>query len=754
MSDVLDTLTQDQLLQILADNIGLRFEIPDILTFIDDDYYLGGVFYNKHANKSRIYPIWRDRLQEIFPNPLTTKSSYITVSGCIGCLTGDTEIETLNGTKTFKELKELWDSQKESIYVMAANTEKQTIEADKVVDVFISGKKQVYEITLDNGLSFKCTSNHQFLSKDNKWISLDSGLCVGLALKATNYINTVMIITKIEKLGIEEVYDLTTENHHNFALTCGIFAHNSGKSTFSQIVLMYDYLKLLAMIDPGEFFELINLTGIWMFGSSFYKYKAEEFMVPIKAILKECPFIQDLKKQGMFNDNIKLASAYGKHSIVSTDAAFIWLSEVNEYRKPDDMISSSLSRMRGRFQKGLGLFNHFILDCSDTTVDSATERFIHDSPYSDELVSYKADIWTVKPHLYWNMNPKGFYVYAGDSQVVPHILGDDEDTSCYDEDRILYVPSELRSNYELDIDKALQETAGVALVSGGMFFPDDYIQKFFCLPQLCKEIEVIDQFDDTRIIDLDYVSEAIEQLPESRYLFIGLDAGYATDHYGIAIGYADSISYSKDDENEEGAKNFNIKIPFVMGLSRKKGQQTPLYKVRDFIYDINQKRPVKMVAYDNFQTVELAQEMKLIGIDAKYITVEQDKYYILFKHGLYDGRIQVPDNHTLYREMRCLKHTDGHIDHSNVETLADGKMQRTGINAKDLSDATVRVYAAIREHLDLAVDVPLENRELQDQAWKSMLTGMQQMRNQRTIQQQTARYGQNMPMRNPFARRR
>ena len=409
--------------------------------------------------------------------------------------------------------------------------------------------------------------------------------------------------------------------------------------------------------------------------------------------------------------------------------------------------------MRGRFQKGLGLFNHFILDCSDTTVDSATERFIHDSPYSDELVSYKADIWSVKPHLYWNMNPKGFKVYAGDSQVVPHILTDDEDTSVYDEDRILYVPTELRSNYELDIDKALQETAGVALVSGGMFFPNDYIQKFFCLPQLCKEIEVIDQFDDTRIMDLDYVSEAIEQLPESRYLFVGLDAGYATDHYGIAIGYADSISYSNDNENEEGAKNFNIKIPFVIGLSRKKGQQTPLYKVRDFLYDIHQKRPIKMVAYDNFQTVELAQEMKLIDIAAKYITVEQDKYYILFKHGLYDGRIQLPNNQLLYREFRCLKHTDGHIDHSNVETMSDGKMQRTGINSKDLSDATVRVYAAIREHLDLAVDVPIENRELQDQAWKDMITGMQQARQQRAIQQHIARNNHNI-MKNPFARRR
>ena len=414
MADVFADYTQDQLIQILANDIGLRFEIPDILTFIDDDYFLGGVFYNKHANKSRIYPIWRDRLQEVFPNPLTTKSSYITVSGCIGCLTGDTEILALLKTPqictisayTIRELKDKFE-QGCTFLTLASNGHEKKF--DKIIDVFSTGVKPVYKMLLDNGEEVKFTSNHQFLSENGEWCSLDKKtLHEGLQLRAASILSDtpITIVKIIDTKQQEEVYDITTEKYHNFELKAGIFAHNSGKSTFSQIILMYDYLKLLAMIDPGEFFELINLTGIWMFGSSFYKYKAEEFMVPIKAILKECPFIQDLKKQGLFNDNIKLASAYGKHSIVSTDAAFIWLSEVNEYRNPDDMISSSLSRMRGRFQKGLGLFNHFILDCSDTTVDSATERFIHDSPYSSELVSYKADIWSVKPHLYWNMNPK------------------------------------------------------------------------------------------------------------------------------------------------------------------------------------------------------------------------------------------------------------------------------------------------------------------------------------------------------------
>ena len=110
-----------------------------------------------------------------------------------------------------------------------------------------------------------------------------------------------------------------------------------------------------------SFFELINLTGIWLYGCSIYSYKADQFIEPIRDILGNCPFIKDLKKKGQFNENIKISPAYGKKSIVSTDAAVIWLSEVNEYKNPNDVISSALARMRGRFQKGVGIFTHFIL---------------------------------------------------------------------------------------------------------------------------------------------------------------------------------------------------------------------------------------------------------------------------------------------------------------------------------------------------------------------------------------------------------
>jgi hypothetical protein len=595
----IDNLGQEELLQVLANDIGLKFDVPDILTFLDDDYYLGSIFYDKTYKRSRIFPMWREFLQDLYPNNLTTKSSYVTVSGCIG----------------------------------------------------------------------------------------------------------------------------------------------SGKSTFSSIIMMYDFLKLQAMEDAGRFFELINQNGIWLYGCSIYEYKADQFIKPIIANLKNCPFLQDLKKQGLYNNNIIISPAYGIKSIVSSDAATIWLSEVNEYRNPQDVITSALSRMQGRFQKGFGLYNHFILDCSDTTVDSAVETFIHDSPYSNEVVSYRADIWSVKPHLYWHMEPKSFKVYGGDSMVFPHIIKADEDTSNYDQSRIIDVPMELYNEFSHDVNKALKEKAGLALIAGGLLFPNESINRYFTLPQKIKDVEIVDSYDITRIWDLDNVEEAINTLPEQRYIYVGIDAGYATDHYGIALGYVDHVKYREKVENEEATRDFKIKIPIVFGLGRKQGQETSIPKVRDFLYKVNSIRPIKLLGYDNFQSIELTQEMKLIGIDCKYFSVEKDKYYLMFKNALYAGLIDLPDNKLLYREFRCLKHIGDHVDHSNVESFSDGK-QGEGVNSKDLSDAVVRCFAAIRENLETAIDVPTDNNNYHTAYWESLITDLvQRKQTQQNILQ--GNYNQN-----------
>lgn len=62
----------------LAKLSGYRERVPDIETFIDDEYYLGKVL------GKRLYPIWREAAKELYPSPYHTTGLEVYLTGGIG----------------------------------------------------------------------------------------------------------------------------------------------------------------------------------------------------------------------------------------------------------------------------------------------------------------------------------------------------------------------------------------------------------------------------------------------------------------------------------------------------------------------------------------------------------------------------------------------------------------------------------------------------------------------------------------------
>ena len=68
-------------------------EVPvDILTFVDDDNYLGNAWHDSEG-KSKLYPYWRKELLKIFPDNITTNVNNAIFSGSRG--RGKSEISIL-----------------------------------------------------------------------------------------------------------------------------------------------------------------------------------------------------------------------------------------------------------------------------------------------------------------------------------------------------------------------------------------------------------------------------------------------------------------------------------------------------------------------------------------------------------------------------------------------------------------------------------------------------------------------------------
>lgn len=256
-------------------------EIPvEIDTFLDDPKYLGqGIWETDpvtHEKRDTLFPYWRNVLHKLFPDNLTTAYNTLILTGCLAY---DTPIPLLNGEVV--PIGKLAERESIDEYVYSYNVDTNSYVPGHLIAAFSTGVKPVYKIVLDNGTEIKATSNHKFMTRDKHWKSIDSGLAVGDSLMPFNRARVqeknsqdraANKIIKITFFGYEEVFDLTVEKYHNFAIDNGVIVHNSiglGKAeTLDSLILCehgYKRMGDLLLSDKvfGEDGKLHNILGIF-----------------------------------------------------------------------------------------------------------------------------------------------------------------------------------------------------------------------------------------------------------------------------------------------------------------------------------------------------------------------------------------------------------------------------------------------------------------------------------------------------------
>jgi ribonucleoside-triphosphate reductase len=164
---------------------------------------------------------------------------------CGYCFTGDTRVPLLNGSNpTLQELSK----RKGRYFVYSINSK-----GDKVAGVAHSARltqqqAEIVEVKLVNGERIRCTPDHKFL------ISLSTSEGVQGEYKEAKNLgpktfvwgidfenkeqNIGFLVTEKPKvIGIADVYCLTVEEHHNFALSAGVFVHNCAGWSLRQLLL-------------------------------------------------------------------------------------------------------------------------------------------------------------------------------------------------------------------------------------------------------------------------------------------------------------------------------------------------------------------------------------------------------------------------------------------------------------------------------------------------------------------------------------
>ena len=168
--------------------------------------------------------------------------------GNFGCFTKDTKVKLTDGRSlSFLNLIKEYKQGKKN-FTFAFNKEKQAIEIAEIKQPRLTRRKaKLVKVIIDNGEELRCTPDHLFMLRDGSYKKAKD-LMAGESLmplpeqkdnrdynNSENYKMAYQLapfanhkVKKVEFLKErEDVYDLTIDRWHNFALASGILVHNS-----------------------------------------------------------------------------------------------------------------------------------------------------------------------------------------------------------------------------------------------------------------------------------------------------------------------------------------------------------------------------------------------------------------------------------------------------------------------------------------------------------------------------------------------
>ena len=99
-SDFYNKMTEEEKNVVMAKFLGMNHVPVDILTFLFDDYFLGGEQITNHGNS--VFKYWVEKLQEIFPSPIFNRYCWISLSGSVG--SGKSFISKIIGLYNYHKL--------------------------------------------------------------------------------------------------------------------------------------------------------------------------------------------------------------------------------------------------------------------------------------------------------------------------------------------------------------------------------------------------------------------------------------------------------------------------------------------------------------------------------------------------------------------------------------------------------------------------------------------------------------------------
>lgn len=481
-----------------------------------------------------------------------------------------------------------------------------------------------------------------------------------------------------------------------------------GKSFCSTIISLYSIMKLMKLKDP---WKTLGMTHVKSIGFSYLHKTTDQayngFIEPILNVMDNVPFFQ--RNTLKAHDLALIPDGARGNATIGFDICGYLLSELAFL--PEEIakykLSQAFSRQESRFQGGKNLFTYVIIDSSAKDQDDIVSKFIRENPMGDQFRYQRASIWEAKAHKGYYFNEGSFKMYAGDALHTPQILEEGTKISMdLDPDRILTCPMELYPNAKMDPILFLQDKAGISVMATNLFlpFPQHFIDSFK-IPKLNTDVITLDFYDKEDKI-LYKVENGLDIIPKESILYCHLDLALVDDICGLSISYFKEWIKSVD-----GVKVPKFSVPIIIGLSRREGQETPLYQILDFFNDLRDEGyTIGKITFDQFASAGLKQDLLRAGFTVDYLSVDRnDKVYNTVKSLIAADQVEFAQNERFKKEVLGLKIIDrlkGKIDHDPVTSyFYDEDGNRVPDKSKDLADSVFGSVYGCFVDLDLSSEL-------------------------------------------------
>ena len=484
----------------------------------------------------------------------------------------------------------------------------------------------------------------------------------------------------------------------------------TGKSTAACLMIAYHLYKLMCLKDPQGFFNLRpgSKIAVALLNNTLNSSYGVGFET-LQSFLMESPwFLKHGHISGRTDDTRRFIPDKGFEIIVGsriqhTLGRAVVLALVDElnfaqgqdasYQKSKimDIYTNIRQRMNSRFIVQGKNYGKLFLVSSKASEYSFLEAYIADQVKKGYPI-YVVDKprWEVKPEMY---SGKTFKVAVGNKYLPSRIVPDDlneEDLEQYCESlksqglRIIDVPIEEKQSFDQDIDRALQDAAGIATAAVTKAFnsqkvlnaiSDQYENPFI------SEIVTLGMNDGLQLKDFFDVSK----IPEFIFgapVFIHLDASLRGDRTGLAgtaiIGTKESVNYFS--EEKEVADEIVCQEVFHVGIQAPSDSEISFEKTRQFIYYLRDEvgLNIKFFSSDGFQSADSRQILSTKGFEVGYTSLDRtpDGYDGL-RSAIYDKRmILLRNGPKLFEEMT-------ELEKDNMS----GKYDHPVYSSKDIADA-------------------------------------------------------------------